>query len=346
MCREKVAVLGAGSWGTAIATVLQNNGHQVSLWMRNKEQASKISQSRMNLKYLPETMLSDQIIIETDMNRVLDHAQTVVLAVPTQQIRSVLQSWGHFIPSEALIINLAKGIEKSSYCKISEIVSEELGERSYAVVSGPSHAEEVAKRMPTTLVAASRSKKLAERAQDLFMNPYLRVYTNPDVTGVELAGALKNVIAFGAGIADGIGYGDNARAALITRGITEIARLGQAMGASINTFAGLAGIGDLIVTCTSMHSRNRRAGILIGEGKSLDESLNSVGMVVEGVFTASAAYELAKRYAVDMPITSAIYHVIYEQQDVQEAVRELMTRQRKNEMEEVAASAADDWSEE
>jgi glycerol-3-phosphate dehydrogenase (NAD(P)+) len=345
MEQNKIAILGAGSWGTAISTVMQKNGHQVRLWMRNEQQMRNMTKTRKNQKYLPEIELSDEILFDLDMPRVLGGVQAVILAVPTQQLRPLLKEAGRYIPKDALIINVAKGIEKNSYCRISEIVKEELGDRLYTVVSGPSHAEEVALRMPTTLVAASRSQKLAEQAQDLFMNPYLRVYTNPDVVGVELAGALKNVIAFGAGIADGIGYGDNARAALITRGITEIARLGQAMGASLNTFAGLAGIGDLIVTCTSMHSRNRRAGILVGKGKSLDEALEQVGMVVEGVYTASAAYELAKQYGIEIPITSAIYHVLYESQNVAEAVKNLMTRQRKHEMEEVAASHSPEWPE-
>ncbi|MDW7671619.1 MAG: NAD(P)H-dependent glycerol-3-phosphate dehydrogenase [Bacillota bacterium] len=345
MKQNKVAILGAGSWGTAISTVMQLNGHQVRLWMRNEQQMRDMIETRKNQKYLPEVLLSEEILFDLDMPRALGGVQAVILAVPTQQVRALLKEARDYIPRDALIINVAKGIEKNSYYRISEIVNEELGNCLYAVVSGPSHAEEVARRMPTTLVAASRSQKLAEQAQDLFMNPFLRVYTNPDVVGVELAGALKNVIAFGAGIADGIGYGDNARAALITRGITEIARLGQAMGASLNTFAGLTGIGDLIVTCTSMHSRNRRAGILIGRGKSLDEALKQVGMVVEGVCTASAAYELAKQHGIDMPITSAIHRVLYESQNVAEAVKNLMTRQRKHEMEEVAASYTPEWLE-
>lgn len=344
MERKTVAVMGAGSWGTAIAIVLQTNGHQVRLWMRNKDQAIVMQNDRVNKKYLPDIQLSPDISIESDPGAALQNVDTVILAVPTQQIRDLLRKIGSKIPLDALIINVAKGIEKETHLRISQVVIDEMGQRPYAVVSGPSHAEEVARFMPTTLVAASDQQIYAEQAQDLFMNQYVRVYTNPDVVGVELAGALKNVIAFGAGIADGIGYGDNARAALITRGITEIARLGQAMGASINTFAGLTGIGDLIVTCTSMHSRNRRAGILVGQGLSMEDALGEVGMVVEGVYTAAAAYELAKKYNVDMPITEAIYRVLYQNHNVEEAVQGLMTRHRKHEIEEVANTHDRGWT--
>ena len=344
MEQKTVAVMGAGSWGTAIAIVLQTNGHRVRLWMRNKDQAITMHNNRVNKKYLPDIQLSEDITIESDPGLALQNADTVIIAVPTQQIRGLIRKVGSKIPPDALMINVAKGIEKETHLRISQVILDEMGERPYVVVSGPSHAEEVARYMPTTLVAASEKQIYAEQAQDLFMNQYVRVYTNPDVIGVELAGALKNVIAFGAGIADGIGYGDNARAALITRGITEIARLGQAMGASINTFAGLTGIGDLIVTCTSMHSRNRRAGILVGKGMSMEEALVEVGMVVEGVYTAAAAYELAKKYKVDMPITEAIYRVLYQNHNVEEAVQGLMTRHRKHEIEEVANTQDQGWT--
>jgi len=339
-----IAILGAGSWGTALASVLVQNGHHVTLWMRSEKQKRQIKENQVNSKYLPDILLSEKIIPETNAMLALTNADIVILAIPTQQIRSVLKMYKEFIPDSALIINVAKGIEKTTHLTISKIVEEEIGKRDFAVVSGPSHAEEVAMRLPTTLVAASSRQKLAEKAQNLLMNKYLRVYTNPDVIGVELAGALKNVIAFGAGIADGIGYGDNAKAALMTRGITEMARLGNTMGASLNTFAGLSGIGDLIVTCTSMHSRNRRAGILVGQGKSLDEALKEVGMVVEGVSTAQAVHELAQKYQVDLPITSAIYEVLYEDQDVQQAVYNLMTRSKKNEMEEVVQDQPLEWN--
>ncbi len=339
-----IAILGAGSWGTALASVLVQNGHHVTLWMRSEKQKRQIKENQVNSKYLPDILLSEKIIPETNAMLALTNADIVILAIPTQQIRSVLKMYKEFIPDSALIINVAKGIEKTTHLTISKIVEEEIGKRDFAVVSGPSHAEEVAMRLPTTLVAASSRQKLAEKAQNLLMNKYLRVYTNPDVIGVELAGALKNVIAFGAGIADGIGYGDNAKAALMTRGITEMARLGNTMGASLNTFAGLSGIGDLIVTCTSMHSRNRRAGILVGQGKSLDEALKEVGMVVEGVSTAQAVHELAQKHQVDLPITSAIYEVLYEDQDVQQAVYNLMTRSKKNEMEEVVQDQPLEWN--
>lgn len=344
MEQNTVAVMGAGSWGTAIAIALSTNGHNVRLWVRNKGQAETIMKHKRNEAYLPGIELPENLQVETEAAKALLGADAVILAVPAQQTRFLIKGIKNLIPDDALIISVAKGIEKQTHLRISQLVKEAMGEHPFAVVSGPSHAEEVARFMPTTLVAASTKKVHAEKAQDLFMNEYLRVYTNPDVVGVELAGALKNVIAFGAGIADGIGYGDNARAALITRGLAEIGRLGQAMGASINTFAGLSGIGDLIVTCTSMHSRNRRAGILVGQGLSMEEALNEVGMVVEGVYTAAAAYEVARDLKVDMPITNAIYRVLYEQQDVTAAVRELMTRQRKHEMEEVAITSVLGWS--
>jgi len=344
MTQSIITVLGAGSWGTALSTVLHSNGHETRLWMRNPEQAQSMEQHRVNDRYLPGIALPEGLIIETDLEKALKGADAVVLAVPTQEIRKLLEVSRSMIPSSSVVINAAKGIERHSYLRISEIVKEILGtEQSYVVISGPSHAEEVARRMPTTLVAASVSQAKAELVQNYLMNQTLRIYTNPDVAGVELAGALKNIIAFGAGIADGIGYGDNAKAALMTRGIAEIARLGKEMGASLNTFAGLAGIGDLMVTCTSQHSRNRRAGALIGQGKSLEEALNSVGMVVEGVFTAGAAYHLAQQYQVEMPITEAIYRVIDEGLDVRTAVVDLMTRQRKHEIEEIAALDLYQW---
>ena len=342
---KNITVLGAGSWGTALGTVLQSNGHHTRLWMRNEQQAREMKETRSNRRYLPDVQLSQEIEMVTDPEQALWKTDAVVLAIPTQQIRTVLKVVSPYLASNTILINVAKGLEKKSYCRISQIVEQEVGNTAFAVLSGPSHAEEVARCMPTTLVAASKSKQAAEYTQDLFMNRYLRVYTNPDVVGVELAGALKNVIAFGAGIADGIGYGDNSRAALITRGIAEMARLGKELGASLNTFAGLAGIGDLIVTCTSMHSRNRRAGILIGQGKNLEETLAEIGMVVEGVFTADAAYELALHHHIEMPITTAIHQLLYNQQPVEQAVLELMTRQRKHEMEEVAAGHLIKWME-
>ncbi|RQD66922.1 MAG: NAD(P)H-dependent glycerol-3-phosphate dehydrogenase [Tindallia sp. MSAO_Bac2] len=343
MNSHQITILGAGSWGTALATVLDHNGHKVTLWMRSEQQKEAILKNQINSMYLPDILLSNSIFPETNARLALNNADVVILAIPTQQVRSVLKKYKEYIPASAFVVNVAKGIEKTTRLTISKIVEEELGEREFAVLSGPSHAEEVAMRLPTTLVAASSRRRMAEKAQNLFMNKYLRVYTNPDVIGVELAGALKNVIAFGAGIADGIGYGDNAKAALMTRGITEMARLGNVMGASLNTFAGLSGIGDLIVTCTSMHSRNRRAGILVGQGKSMEMALKEVGMVVEGVSTAQAVYELAQQHHVDLPITSAIYKVLYEKQDVKDAVYNLMTRSKKNEMEEIVENKPIEW---
>ena len=258
-----------------------------------------------------------------------------MFSAPAQHFRSALDSALPFLKPETVLVNVAKGIEQKSLKRLSEIAFEKLPSARYVVLSGPSHAEEVGMGMPTTVVAASEENELAEYIQDVFMSDSLRVYTNSDVIGVELGGALKNIIALGAGISDGMGYGDNAKAALMTRGITEIARLGVKLGANLGTFSGLTGIGDLIVTCTSMHSRNRRCGIMIGEGMNPAEATQKVGMVVEGIYTTEAAYQLAKSVDVEMPITEQIYRVINENADAREAVKSLMTRQKKHETEEI-----------
>lgn len=338
-----VAVIGAGSWGSALSIVLNSNGHNVKLWMRSSKQLEEIKSTRKNRKYLKDVNIPEDIHLSNDLKTTIEGSKVVLLSVPTQSVREVLKKIKPLLNKEQIVINVAKGLEAQSKLRISEIIEQELGDQPCVVLSGPSHAEEASRGMPTTVVSTSKQKEWAEFVQDLFSNDYFRVYTNPDIIGVELGGSLKNVIAFGAGISDGLGYGDNAKAALMTRGIREIARLGDAMGAEMSTFSGLSGIGDLIVTCTSMHSRNRRAGILIGQGKSFEETLEEVGMVVEGIKTTESAYELSKFYNIEMPITEQIYNVIYNGLEPKEAVVKLMSRRMKNEMEEIVESDELDW---
>jgi glycerol-3-phosphate dehydrogenase (NAD(P)+) len=272
--KSSISVIGAGSWGTALAVALSKKGHDVKLWMRNEEQFLQMKKARENIKYLPGVILPNNIELFQDICSAVKDADIILLAVSSQAVRKVISNFKDVANEKQIIVNVAKGLENTTLLRISEVVKEELPKNAFAVLSGPSHAEEVCRDMPTTLVVASSEKTVAEYIQDVFISPKLRVYTNPDVIGVELGGSLKNVIALGAGISDGLGFGDNAKAALMTRGITEISRLGQAMGAELNTFAGLTGIGDLIVTCTSMHSRNRRCGIQIGQGKKLEDAVN------------------------------------------------------------------------
>lgn len=338
-----IAVLGAGSWGTALSMVLCGKGYNVKLWMRNEKQYKAMVHAHKNDKYLPDINLPANLNLHIDLHEAVSGTDAILISVSSQSVREILQKIGPYLKGSEIIINSSKGLERDTYLTMSQVVNDELPGNRFAVLSGPSHAEEVCRNMPTTIVAASKNKNTAELVQDLFITPRFRVYTNPDVIGVELGGALKNVIAFGAGIADGLGFGDNAKAALITRGIGEIARLGKVMGANKSTFAGLSGIGDLIVTCTSMHSRNRRAGILIGRGKGLDETLEEIGMVVEGIITTKAAYRLAKKYNIEMPITEEIYNVIYNGGNAKEAVTNLMTRSRKHEMEEVVGDMNLSW---
>lgn len=338
-----IAVIGAGSWGTALSIVLNSNGHRVDLWMRSKEQLEQIKNTGKNQRYLKDVEIPSTIKLSNDLEATLQDKDIILLSVPTQSIRDVINKIKPHLSKEQVLINVAKGLELQSKFRVSEIVAQEVGDQPFVVLSGPSHAEEASRGMPTTVVSTSKEKRWAEYIQDVFSNEYFRVYTNPDIIGVELGGSLKNVIAFGAGISDGLGYGDNAKAALMTRGIREIARLGEAMGAEISTFSGLSGIGDLIVTCTSMHSRNRRAGILIGQGKSFEDTLEEVGMVVEGIKTTESAYELSKLYNIEMPITEQIYQVIYNGVDPKEAVIRLMSRRKKNEMEEIVEGKKLSW---
>lgn len=336
---ENVAVIGAGSWGTALAMVLADNGHTVRLWGHNPAQIEEINLVHTNRKYLPEISLPELIIGYTDIKETLEDVDTIVLAVPTKAIREVLQKIVEFRTEPLVIVHVSKGIEPDTLLRISEMIEEEMPAhliKDVVVLSGPSHAEEVSLRHPTTVTVSSKNMDSAEKIQDLFINQNFRVYTNPDLIGVEIGGALKNIIALAAGISDGLGYGDNAKAALITRGLAEIARLGVKMGASPLTFSGLTGIGDLIVTCTSVHSRNWRAGNMLGKGQKLEEVLENMGMVVEGVRTTKAAHQLAGKYYVRMPITDALYNVLFNGMNPKDAVDGLMTRRKTHEMEDLA----------
>jgi glycerol-3-phosphate dehydrogenase (NAD(P)+) len=336
--KKAVAVVGAGSWGTALAMVLADNGHEVRLWSHNESQVQEINQSHTNKKYLPEIVLPELIIGYASLKDALAGIKEVILAVPTKAIREVIGKIRTVQDSPLTIAHVSKGIEPDSLLRISELIKEEMPSellKAVVVLSGPSHAEEVSLRHPTTVTVSSEDMNAAEGIQDLFINHNFRVYTNPDVIGVEIGGALKNIIALAAGITDGLGYGDNAKAALITRGLAEIARLGTKMGANPLTFSGLTGIGDLIVTCTSVHSRNWRAGNLLGKGKNLDEVLENMGMVVEGVRTTKAAYQLAEKYNVSMPITCALYDVLFNGKNAKDAVDVLMARGKTHEMEDL-----------
>lgn len=331
----KITLCGGGSWGTAIARLLSNKGHELNFYIRNKEVIEDIRKNKENTKYLPGAKFEKEINLTNNLDSVLEDIDVFIIAVPTSSIREVLTSIKGKISKDVIIVNLSKGIEVESLDRISEISSEILKDNPFVALSGPSHAEEVGKDIPTTLVASSENLKVAQTIQHEFSTPIFRIYTNPDLVGVEMGGALKNIIALAAGMNDGLAYGDNSKAALMTRGIYEMSKLGILLGANPHTFNGLSGIGDLIVTCTSMHSRNRRAGILIGEGKSMEEACNEVGQVVEGVKTVKSAYKLAKLKNIEMPITNALYKVLYEGYDPNKAVYELMTRENKDEIEQI-----------
>lgn len=331
----KITLCGGGSWGTAIARLLSNKGHELNFYIRNKEVIEDIRKNKENTKYLPGAKFEKEINLTNNLDSVLEDIEVFIIAVPTSSIREVLTSIKDKISKDVIIANLSKGIEVESLDRISEISSEILKDNPFVALSGPSHAEEVGKDIPTTLVASSENLKVAQTIQHEFSTPIFRIYTNPDLVGVEMGGALKNIIALAAGMNDGLAYGDNSKAALMTRGIYEMSKLGISLGANPHTFNGLSGIGDLIVTCTSMHSRNRRAGILIGEGKSMEEACKEVGQVVEGVKTVKSAYKLAKLKNIEMPITNALYKVLYEGYDPNKAVYELMTRENKDEIEQI-----------
>ncbi len=326
----RAAVIGSGAWGTALAIRLYKNGHDVVLWTFEKELIPQMVSERVNPR-LPGTLLPEGLKISDDYACAAD-CEMVVIASPSFPLRSVCRGVAPYIGKEAVVVSVAKGIENGTQLRMSQVVEEETGHK-VVVLTGPSHAEEVALDLPTACLAASENREMAEFVQDAFMSDAFRIYTSPDAIGAELGAALKNVIALCAGISDGLGYGDNTKAMLMTRGLTEIARLGVAMGAKKETFAGLAGVGDLIVTCTSMHSRNRRAGILIGQGRTPEEAMQEVGAVVEGYYAAESAWELCCRRGVDMPIVQAAYAVLYEGVSAKQVVEALLNRSKKAESE-------------
>ncbi len=332
---EKIGVIGAGSWGTALACVLKKNGHQVSVWSILKEEVDMLNTKREHTDKLPGVKIPEDIVFTTDLKAAVSGMNMLVLAVPSPFIRSTAKSMRPFVEEGQIIVNVSKGIEEDSLKALPDIISEEIPQAEVAILSGPSHAEEVGRGLPTTVVAGARKKEIAEYIQSVFMNQTFRVYTSPDMIGIELGAALKNVIALAAGMADGLGYGDNTKAALITRGIKEITRLAIAMGARAETLSGLSGIGDLIVTCASVHSRNRKAGMLMGQGYTMDAAMKEVKMVVEGVYSAKAAMGLAKKYGVSMPIIEQVNAVLFEDYPVREAVLNLMQRDKKTEHEEL-----------
>lgn len=327
----KIAVIGSGSWGTAMAVMLASRGHEIFLWSWIQEETDRLARDRENKEFLPNIKFPDTIYCTHDMRECTENAELIITAAPSPATRTTAKQLAPFVAEGQKIVNISKGLEEGTLLRLSEVYKEEIPQAVISVMSGPSHAEEVSRGLPTTNVVASDSIETAKTIQDIFMGDMFRVYTSTDIAGVELGGALKNVIALCAGISDGLGYGDNTKAALMTRGLAEIARLGTAMGAKQETFMGLSGVGDLIVTCTSMHSRNRRAGILLGEGKTLQETLDAVHMVVEGVNTATAAYELAEKYNVTMPIVTEAYNILFNGTNAREAVLNLMTREKREE---------------
>ena len=326
----KAAVVGSGAWGTALAIRLCKNGHDVTMWTFETELIAEMETTRRNPR-LPGAVLPEGLKISGDYGCV-SGCELVVVASPSFPMRSVCRGVAPYLDENVTLVSVTKGIEAGTCLRMSQILEQETGKK-VVVLTGPSHAEEVALDMPTGCLAACDDKTMAEKVQDAFMSDTFRIYTSPDAVGAELGAALKNVIALCAGVTDGMGYGDNTKAMLMTRGLTEIARLGVSLGAQKDTFAGLAGVGDLIVTCTSMHSRNRRAGILIGQGKGVQEAMQEVGAVVEGYYAAQSAYELGKRQGVDMPITEAAYRVLYENAPAREAVQALLLRSRRTETE-------------
>lgn len=325
---ERIGVIGSGTWGTAIAILLSHNGHEVTLWSAIPSEIEELEKTRRHPN-LPEAEIPKEIQMTADLKEAMEDKDLLVMAVPSVFVRETAKKMRPLCKDSQRIVDVAKGIEEKTLDTMSMILKEELPMAEVAVLSGPSHAEEVSRGLPTTCVAGSHKKAVAEYIQSVFMSPVFRVYTSPDVLGIETGAALKNVVALAAGIADGLGYGDNTKAALITRGMAEIARLGVAMGGKYQTYAGLSGIGDLIVTCASMHSRNRRAGILIGKGYSMEEAMKEVHMVVEGVYSAKAALTLSKKYGVPMPIVEQVNEVLFDGKPAKDAVSDLMLRDKR-----------------
>ncbi|HJD41886.1 MAG TPA: NAD(P)H-dependent glycerol-3-phosphate dehydrogenase [Candidatus Mediterraneibacter quadrami] len=326
-----VGVLGAGSWGTALSVLLTDNGHQVTVWSIDENEVKMLREKREHELKLPGVKLPDSMVITGDLEQTITDKDFLVLAVPSPFTRSTAKKMAPYVSDGQIIVDVAKGIEESTLLTLSKQIEQEIPQADVAVLSGPSHAEEVGRKLPTTCVVGAKTRKTAEYLQSMFISPVFRVYTSPDILGIELGGSLKNVIALAAGIADGLGYGDNTKAALITRGIAEIARLGVKMGGKIETFTGLTGIGDLIVTCASVHSRNRKAGYLIGQGMSMQEAMDEVKMVVEGVYSAKAAAKLAEKYGVSMPIVDEVNAVLFDGKSPAEAVNDLMMRESRSE---------------
>lgn len=324
-----ISIIGAGSWGTALAVLLHKNGHKITVWSIVEEEIEMLRKEHEHKDKLPGVRLPEDMVFTTDLEEAVKDKDVLVLAVPSPYTRATSHNMAPLVKEGQIIVNVAKGIEESSLLTLSQIIEEEIPQAVVAVLSGPSHAEEVGRGIPTTIVVGARKKATAEYLQNIFMNEVFRVYISPDMLGIELGAALKNVVALAAGIADGLGYGDNTKAALITRGIAEIARLGMAMGGKIETFSGLTGIGDLIVTCASMHSRNRRAGILIGKGYTMEQAMDEVKMVVEGVYSAKAAIGLAAKYDVQIPIIEQVNNILFAGMPVDEAVKNLMLRDKK-----------------
>ncbi len=328
---KKIGIIGAGSWGTALAVVLAKNGHDVIVWSIIEDEIAMLNEKREHVDKLPGVKLEENISFTTNLEMAITESDMLVLAVPSVFTRSTAKSMAPFVKDNQIIVCVAKGIEEDTLMPITEVVESEIANADVAVMCGPSHAEEVGVGLPTTVVAGAKTRTTAETIQDTFMNNVFRVYTSPDVLGMELGGSLKNVIALAAGMADGLGYGDNTKAALITRGIAEISRLSIAMGAKPETLSGLTGIGDLIVTCESKHSRNRKAGMLMGQGYTMEEATKEVKMVVEGIYSAKAALALSQKYEVSMPIIEQVNKVLFEKQTVKDAVIELMQREKRTE---------------
>ena len=327
----KVSIIGGGSWGIALAVLLRKNGHEITVWSALEAEITMLKENHEH-KMLPGVKLSEDTVFTGDEKQAVEGKDLLVMAVASSFTRETAHRFAPFVAEGQKILNVAKGIEEATLMTLSEIIGQEIPQADVAVMSGPSHAEEVGRGLPTTIVVGAKSKATAEYIQNLFMCEAFRVYISPDILGMELGGSLKNVVALAAGIADGLGYGDNTKAALITRGITEIARLGTAMGGKYETFSGLTGIGDLIVTCASMHSRNRRAGILIGQGKTCEEAMSEVKMVVEGVHSAKAAMKLARKYDIQLPIIEKVNEVLFGDKSADQAVKELMLRDKKLEV--------------
>lgn len=324
----KIGVLGAGTWGTAISILLSHNGHEVTLWSKLQRELDALAEDRNNIPNLPGAVLPENVVLESCDEKAVKDKDVLVFATASPYIRQTANTFSKYIKEGQVIVNLAKGIEDDTLITLSTVIEQEIPQADVAVLSGPSHAEEVSRGIPTTVVVGAKTEETACLLQDIFMNGFFRVYTSPDITGIELGASLKNVIALAAGMADGLGFGDNTKAALMTRGIAEISRLGEKMGGEPETFSGLSGIGDLFVTCMSRHSRNRNAGFLIGQGKTPQEAMDEVKQVVEGVNSAKAALKLARKYNVTMPIVEQVNQILFENKPVKEAVSDLFLRDK------------------